>query len=121
MLLSRATAPGVDTRGMLKLDPHDTALANATIAAMRSALENAHAPAAVAKRVAAVAVRHRNRGRARAIRQNPFAGICAQSHLPLERQDAVLDEIEPELGYAGPVRWVCHKANNSGKRSCGGC
>jgi hypothetical protein len=37
------------------------------------------------------------------------------------REDAVLDEMEPEKGYSGPVRWVCHKANNSGKRSCGGC
>jgi hypothetical protein len=33
----------------------------------------------------------------------------------------VLDEIEPEKGYFGLVRWVCHKANNSGKCTCGGC
>jgi hypothetical protein len=33
----------------------------------------------------------------------------------------VLDELEPEKGYEGRVRWVCPKANNSGRHSCGKC
>ena len=37
----------------------------------------------------------------------------------LVRHDAVLDELQPERCYLGRVRWVCPKANNSGKRSCG--
>ena len=78
-------------------------------------------PNAVAKRISAVAVRHRNRGRSAAIKRYPFKGICEASGLPLSDGDKVLDELEPEKGYAGKVRWVCPKANNSGKRSCGGC
>jgi hypothetical protein len=105
----------------LKLSPHDQALVDAAVTAMRSAFENAHAPPAVAKRIAVLAVRQRNKGRAAAIRRHPFCGVCEQSGRPLQRQDAVLDEVEPERGYAGRVRWVCHKANNSGKRSCGAC
>ena len=34
---------------------------------------------------------------------------------------AHLDELEPEKGYAGRLRWVCQRANNSGKHSCGVC
>jgi hypothetical protein len=88
---------------------------------MRTAIEQANMPCAVAKRIAAVAVRHRNRGRAGAIKRHPFQGLCEASNLPLGDTDKVLDELEPEIGYAGKVRWVCPKANNSGKRSCGAC
>jgi hypothetical protein len=41
--------------------------------------------------------------------------------LSLDVRDKALDELEPEKGYDGKVRWVCHKGNNSGLRSCGGC
>ena len=105
----------------LVLDDHDKQLAEAVSAAIADAVSRAHAPAAVAKRISAIAVRHRNRGRSAAIRKHPFAGTCEASGRPILREDAVLDELEPEKGYLGPVRWVCHKANNSGKRSCGGC
>lgn len=105
----------------LKLNAHDEAVADDIIVAMQAAILAAHAPAAVAKRIAVVAVRLRNRGRAAAMRRHPFTGLCEQSGERLQRHDAVLDELDPELGYAGRVRWVCHKANNSGKRSCGRC
>lgn len=106
---------------MIRLDAHDDALVKVAVAAMQEAFRSAHAPAAVAKRITVMAVRQRNRGRAGAIRQHPFQGVCEASGLPILRHDAVLDELEPERGYLGPVRWVCHKANNSGKRSCGQC
>ena len=105
----------------IRLDHHDSALVEVAFAAMRTAIAQANIPSAVAKRIAAVAVRHRNRGRARAIKRYPFQGICEASGLPLNDTDKVLDELEPEKGYAGRVRWVCPKANNSGRRSCGAC
>lgn len=105
----------------IKLDPHDESLTNLVFTAIQAAVATAHAPTAVAKRIAVVAVRHRNRGRVAARRRHPFSGICEQSGERLERQDAVLDEIEPTRGFDGPVRWVCPKANNSGLRSCGRC
>jgi hypothetical protein len=106
---------------MIKLDVHDEALVKAAVASIREAFRGAHKPAAVAKRIAVIAVRQRNRGRAAAIKRHPFAGLCEKGGRPLLRHDAVLDELEPANGYLGPVRWVCHKANNSGKRSCGRC
>jgi hypothetical protein len=106
---------------MLKLDAHDRVLVSAVEAALLAAYEHAHSPVAVAKRIAVVAVRQRNRGRAAARKRHPFAGVCEASRRPLDKQDAVLDELDPELGYSGRLRWVCHKANSSGKRSCGGC
>lgn len=106
---------------LIKLDAHDEVLVKVAVAAMKEAFGEAHAPAAVAKRIAVVAVRQRNRGRAAAIRRHPFKDVCEASGRPIHRHDAVLDELEPEKGYLGRVRWVCHKANNSGKRSCGGC
>jgi len=106
---------------MLKLDSHDEALVKVVRAAMQAAYGQAHAPVAVAKRITALAVRQRNQGRAAAIRRMPFAGVCEASGLRIERHDAVLDELEPEKGYTGKLRWVCHKANNSGRRSCGKC
>lgn len=105
----------------LQLDSHDIALVEIVRAAIRTAVADAHLPSAVAKRITSEAVRHRNRGRAAEIKRYPFLGICEASGLPLSDSDKVLDEMEPEKGYAGNVRWVCPKANNSGKRSCGGC
>ncbi len=46
-------------------------------------------------------------------------GVCEAHKRPLDSRDKVLDELEPEKGYTGKVRWVCPKANNSGSRSCG--
>lgn len=106
---------------MIKLDEHDAALFAAVIAEFRKAISSAHSRSAVAKRVVAVTVRERNRGRAAAIRRHPFKGICEASGLSLDVRDKALDELEPEKGYDGKVRWVCHKGNNSGLRSCGGC
>jgi hypothetical protein len=75
----------------------------------------------VAKRISVLAMRHRNKGRPAAMLRHPFKGICEVSGQPIERRHAELDEMEPELGYAGKLRWVCQVANNSGKHSCGGC
>lgn len=105
----------------LELEDHDKILADNARAAIRYAVGKARAPIAVAKRIVAEAMKHRNRGRQAAIRRHPFRGVCEASGAPLERVDAVLDELEPERGYAGAVRWVCPKANSSGKRSCGVC
>jgi hypothetical protein len=105
----------------LKLSEHDRSLVEVAIAAIANAVANAESSPAVAKRIASVAMRFRNRGRRPAIRRYPFRGICEASGLPLENRDAVLDELEPELGYAGQVRWICEVANNSGTGSCGGC
>lgn len=106
---------------MIELDDHDAALVALVRAAMDNAIENAHRPSAVAKRITTLAVRHRNRGRAAAIKRHSFPGICEASGRPLDFQHAHLDELEPEIGYAGEVRWVCQRANNSGKHSCGAC
>jgi hypothetical protein len=85
------------------------------------AILTAHGPVAVTKRIVALAVRERNRGRLAAIKKHPFNGVCEESGWPLAREFAVLDEVEPERGYAGELRWVCSRANNSGRRSCGFC
>ena len=106
---------------MLILDDHDKVLVELARKAIRDAVASAHQPSAVTKRIVAEAAKHRNRGRLAAIKRYPFRGICEASGKPLEKQDAVLDEREPEKGYAGKLRWVCQKANNSGKRSCGFC
>lgn len=106
---------------MLKLNSHDEALVNAAIEAIKAAKSQAHTPVAVIKKIGAFVMRQRNRGRDAAIRKHPFTGICEASGAPLDRKHAHLDEIEPELGYSGPVRWVCPKANNSGRFSCGNC
>jgi hypothetical protein len=106
---------------MLRLDEHDQSLVELVRAVLDSAILRAHAPSAVAKRITTVAVRHRNHGRKAAIKRLPFTGICEASGQPLEVEHAHLDELEPELGYAGRVRWVCQRANNSGKHSCGVC
>jgi hypothetical protein len=106
---------------MLQLDEHDQALVALVRSVIDAAVTRAHAASAVAKRITTLAVRHRNRGRRDAARRHPFRGICEASGLPLAQELAVLDELDPESGYSGRVRWGCHRANNSGKHSCGGC
>lgn len=103
----------------IQLDSHDAALVEVVRTAIRTAVAEANKPSAVSKRITSEAVRHRNRGRIAAIKRYPFQGICEASGRKLDDRDKVLDELEPEKGYAGEVRWVCPKANNSGKRSCG--
>ena len=105
----------------LKLDDHDQALVAAAQAGMVRAIEAARNPIAVAKRINVLATGYRNKGRNAAIRKYPFKGVCEISGRRLDKNHAVLDEIEPELGYAGRLRWVCPVANNSGKHSCGQC
>jgi hypothetical protein len=105
----------------LKLDEHDQALVATAREAMLKAISTAHAPVAVAKRISVLATAQRNRGRDAAKKRYPFRGICEASGMPLDEKHAELDEIEPELGYAGKLRWVCSRANNSGMHSCGGC
>ena len=78
-------------------------------------------PSAVARRIFTEAAKQRNHGRAAAMKRYPFQGVCEASGKPLHEDNAVLDECEPEKGYSGKVRWVCHKANNSGKSTCGFC
>jgi hypothetical protein len=106
---------------MLKFDPHDQAIVAAVQAAMEKAISTAHVPVAVAKRISVLATVRRNRGRNAALKRYPFKGICEASGRPLEKQHAHLDELEPEWGYAGRLRWVCPRANNSGTHSCGAC
>jgi hypothetical protein len=107
--------------GGLTLDEYDQQLVAHVHAVMRRAFDAAHVRVVVAKRIAALAIRERNRGRDAAIRNHPFRGICEASGLPLDRAHAHLDELDSELGYAGRLRWVCPRANNSGRYSCGGC
>ena len=106
---------------MLKLDSHDEALVEVARAAIRVALAKANSRSGVAKRIVTEAMKHRNQGRSAAIRRHPFRGVCEASGEPLDTRDKVLDELDPEKGYSGRVRWVCPKANNSGRRSCGAC
>ncbi len=105
----------------IQLNKHDQELVARVKTKIKEAYESADAPAAVAKSIASNAMRYRNRGRIQAKKRHPFKGICEASGKPIEKEDAHLDELEPEKGYAGKVRWVCPKANNSGKKSCGGC
>jgi hypothetical protein len=103
------------------LDPHDEALMQAARTAIVEACKNAHSPSAVARCLHSVASGIRRKGYHKAVKRHPFAGICEASKLPLDKANAQLDELDPILGYEGPVRWVCAKANGNGKRSCGGC
>jgi hypothetical protein len=105
----------------LKLDTHDQALVAILQAAMKDAISKAHMPAGVAKRISVLATALRNRGRNAARKGYPFKGTCEASGLPLDKKHAELDEMEPELGYEGKLRWVCSRANNSGTHSCGAC
>ena len=106
---------------MLKLDSHDEALAEAVKRSFKNAISKAHSPIAVIKRISAFTVRHRNQGRLAAMKRHSFTGICEASGASLDRKHAHLDELEPEIGYSGQVRWVCPRANNSGTFSCGVC
>ena len=106
---------------MLNLDEHDAALVALVKETLDAAIRNAHMPSAVAKRIHSLAARHRMKGRASAIKRHPFAGVCEASGKSLDRKHAQLDELDPELGYTGRVRWVCPKANNNGHHTCGGC
>ena len=99
---------------MLDLDGHDRELVEKAVGAIREAVA-AHLRAGVAKRIAVVAMRHRNVGRAAAIKRHPFSGVCEQSGLTLLRHDAVLDECEPEKGYLGQVRWVATRQTTAAR------
>jgi len=103
----------------LKISKHDETICRIVREVIRVAVRNAKMPSAVAKRITTVAVRHRNQGRKAAINSHPFNGICEETGKKLNPIDKVLDELEPEKGYKGKVRWVCPKCNNSGKHSCG--
>ena len=105
----------------LNLDEHDQTLVTEFRAAMMAALTRAHNRTAVAKRISVLATAQRNRGRRAALARFPFKGICEASGLPLAREHAELEQMEPELGYSGKLRWVCQRRNNSGTHSCGGC
>jgi hypothetical protein len=105
----------------IKLSGTDQKLVDKVKAEIRAAYQSAQMPPAVAKSIATFVMRYRNKGRLTAIRNHPFLGICESGGMPLKREDAHLDEMEPEKGYAGKVRWVCPKANNSGKKTCGAC
>lgn len=106
---------------MLTLDSHDRRLVARVQSAMEDAIATAHVPVVVTKRIAVLSMRYRNRGRTAAIKRHPFKGVCEASGRPLDRKHAHLDELEPEKGYRGRVRWLCPRANNSGTHSCGGC
>ena len=106
---------------VIHLNNNDKNLVEKAKATIKEVYESAHAPAAVAKSIVSHAMRYRNKGRREAIKDHPFMGICEASGKPLASEDKCLDELEPETGYSSRVRWVCPKANNSGKRSCSGC
>ena len=103
----------------LKLSKHDEDLVQHVRGVIRRAVKNAEKPSAVAKRITSEAVRHRNKGRSAAMHSHPFKDVCEATGKRLDSSDKVLDEVEPEKGYKGKVRWVCPKCNNSGTRSCG--
>ena len=106
---------------VLILDEHDQAIVTAVFVAIRNAVLTAHNPVAPTKRIGALATGLRNIGQGAAIKRYPFKAICEASGMPLDQNPAQLDEMEPELGYSGKLRWVCQRANNSGKHTCGGC
>ena len=106
---------------MINLSKHDQDIVTVAIAAIRAAINSAEMKPCVARKICSEATKHRNKGRKAAIKNHPFQGKCEAGGGFLDQKDAVLDELEPEKGYQGKVRWVCHKANNSGKRSCGKC
>lgn len=105
----------------IQLDAHDEELVAEVEKLISAAYSKANKPAGVARRIAVISVRFRNKGRAKARKHTPFDGKCAASGLFLEQKYAVLDEMDNNLGYEGELRWVCQKKNNSGNHSCGGC
>ena len=109
-------------RNLIKLSVKDKNIVAEVKAVIKKAYESADSPVAVTKSIGSYVMQFRNRGRNAAKRRHPFRGICEQSGLPLNKEDAHFDEIVPENGYEeGNVRWVCPKANNSGTKSCGKC
>jgi len=106
---------------MIRLSDRDTSLVQRVRAVVEEALREADVSTAVTKRLFAIMAKHRNRGRKPAMRRHPFFGICEASGKPLAREHAHLDEIIPEQGYEGPVRWTCPRGNGSGRHTCGGC
>ena len=105
-------------KSKLSISKHDEDLVQHVLEVIRTALKNAEVPTVVAKRIMVVAVSQRNKGRSAAIRSHPFSGVCEATGKLLDPRDKVLDELEPEKGYEGKLRWVCPKCNNSGNRSC---
>ncbi|OIP77811.1 MAG: hypothetical protein AUK17_03280 [Parcubacteria group bacterium CG2_30_44_18] len=105
----------------IRLNNHDQKLVDGVRSVIKDAYESANFSPSVARSIASYATKYRNRGREQAKRRYPFKGICERSGLPLKKEDAHLDELDSEKGYAGKVQWVCPKANNSGRRSCGKC
>ena len=105
----------------IQLDKNDQVLVERVKDLTAEAYKSAHAPAALARRIAGIAMQYRNRGRREAMERHPFRNICEASGKPLAKEDKCLDECETEKGYEGRLRWVCPKANNNGLRSCGGC
>ena len=106
---------------LIKLTKHDQELVTKIIEKIEISYKLANMPAAVIKKIGTRIMKYRNNGREQAKKRHPFKGICEKSGLPIERVDAHLDELEPEKGYQGKVRWVCPRANNSGRKSCGKC
>jgi hypothetical protein len=105
----------------IELDDFDESNAESVRKQIDEVIAKSHNPVAVAKRIAQRATYHRNKGREAAIKRYPFKDTCEASGLPIDRSIASLDELEPEKGYAGKLRWVCQKANGDGKGSCGKC
>lgn len=103
------------------LDDHDEALMLEAKAAILKACSLAHSLHGVARCLHSVASGQRRKGYHAAVKKHPFQGICEISGEPLEQIHAQLDELDPLLGYSGPVRWVCGKANGNHKHSCGRC
>jgi hypothetical protein len=103
----------------LTLSKHDRDLVDFVREVLSMAVKKAERPSAVAKKIVSEAMKHRNKGRLAAMRSHPFTGVCEVTRKPLDPRDKVLDELEPEKGYEGKVRWACPKCNGSGKRSCG--
>ncbi len=105
----------------IPLTVRDEALFAVVRATIESSMKAAEQRPALARKVAAYGTRWRNKGRVKAIKDNPFTKKCAKSGLPITREQASLDEMDPTKGYEGPVQWVCKKANCDGKFSCGSC
>mgnify|MGYP001439620210 CR=1 FL=1 len=105
----------------IQVDSHDAALIEGVRASIRAAIAAAHKPAAVAKKIGNIATNVGMKGRDTAIKGHPFQGFCEASGLPLDDCHKELDELDPELGYFGRVRWVCRKAHTGYGHSCGAC
>jgi hypothetical protein len=105
----------------IELDEHDECLTVEVRKAIDEVIAKANNPIAVARRIGVIATGRRNKGREAAMKRYPFKGVCEASGLPIDKSIASLDEVETEKGYTGKLRWVCQKANNDGKGTCGKC